>query len=78
MGQARVDSFIEAVINTVVGFVINMGANWIILPLFFHTPITFWHNFEMGVIFTIISVVRSYVLRRFFNTHRLFGPRFLE
>lgn len=72
MTQTRLGSLIEALINTCIGFGINYTANLLIFPLFgFH--ITLGENFIMGLIYTVISVVRSYCIRRWFNArlHRL-------
>lgn len=66
MNQSRLGSFIEAWINVIIGFIINMAANFMILPLIgFH--ITLGQNLFIGVLYTIISVARSYVIRRWFN-----------
>lgn len=72
MTQTRLGSLIEALINTCIGFGINYSANLLIFPLFgFH--ITLGENFVMGLIYTVISVVRSYCIRRWFNArlHKL-------
>jgi hypothetical protein len=67
MSQTKLGSFIEACINIVIGFVINFCMNLLILPLFgFH--ITLLDNFYMGLLYTIVSIVRSYVIRRWFNS----------
>jgi hypothetical protein len=66
MNQTRLGSLIEALANVVIGFGINWVANMAILPLFgFH--VTGAQAFGIGVFFTVISIVRSYVLRRWFN-----------
>ena len=66
MSQTKTSSFIEACINVVIGFSINMAANALILPLVgFH--ITAAQNLFIGVLYTVISVARSYVIRRWFN-----------
>lgn len=66
MAQTKWGSFVEAWANIFVGFSINFFANLWILPWFgFHvTPSS---AFLIGVIFTVISLARSYVLRRWFN-----------
>ena len=66
MAQTKFGSFVEAWANIVVGFSINWCANMVVLPWFgFHLGgVT---AFEIGLIFTVISLVRSYVLRRWFN-----------
>jgi hypothetical protein len=44
-------------------------ANLLILPLYgFH--VTGHQAFSMGLIFTVIAIVRSYLLRRVFNSIR--------
>lgn len=66
MTQSRRSSFIEALINVAIGFSINYCANMLIFPLFgFH--ISPGSNLLMGVIYTGISIMRSYVVRRWFN-----------
>lgn len=66
MNQTRLGSFIEACFNVAVGFAINFLANLAILPLFgFH--VTGVQALGIGVFFTVISVARSYLIRRFFN-----------
>lgn len=66
MSQTRLGSFIEAWINVAIGFGINFIANLCIFPLFgFH--ITLSENLVLGLLYTLISVVRSYCIRRWFN-----------
>jgi len=66
MRQTKLGSFYEACINVFIGFGINYCANLLILPLFgFH--ITLSENFFMGLLYTVISVIRSYVVRRWFD-----------
>lgn len=66
MTQTRLGSLYEALINVVIGFSINYLANFVILPLYgFH--ITAAQNFSMGLLYTGVSIARSYVIRRWFN-----------
>ena len=66
MSQTKRGSATEALINTLVGWGINYVANLLILPKFgFH--VTYSQAFWIGCIFTVISIVRSYVMRRVFN-----------
>jgi hypothetical protein len=67
-GQTRLSSLIEALTNIVIGYGINYVANLLIFPLF-NMHISLKDNLLMGLIFTVISVVRSYFLRRYFNAH---------
>lgn len=67
MSQTKIGSFAEAWSNIAIGFSINFTANLLILPLFgFHT-LTLEKNFAIGILYTAISLVRSYCLRRWFN-----------
>lgn len=66
MTQTRLGSFIEACINVLIGFAINFAANLVILPLI-GFQISVGQNLFIGVLYTIISVARSYAVRRWFN-----------
>lgn len=66
MNQTRLGSLIEVCLNILIGFSINWIANIYILPLY-GFAITGGQAFSMGLIFTVISVVRGYVIRRWFN-----------
>lgn len=66
MAQSRRGSAVEAVANVAVGYSVNMLANILIFPLFgWH--ITWSQNAILGVVYTAISLARSYLLRRLFN-----------
>ena len=66
MDQTRLGSLIEAGINVLIGFAINMCANFVILPLV-GFEITLQQNLFIGVLYTLVSVARSYIVRRWFN-----------
>jgi hypothetical protein len=66
MAQTKLGSFVEAWANIAVGFTINFAANMTILP-WFGFKVSAGSAFEIGLIFTAISLARSYVLRRWFN-----------
>ncbi|MDE2103241.1 MAG: hypothetical protein KGL39_38700 [Patescibacteria group bacterium] len=66
MRQTRLGSFAEAWANIAVGFSINYIANLLIFPIF-GMHISALNNFYMGCIYTIISLARSFVIRRYFN-----------
>lgn len=65
-GQTRLGSFIEASFNIAIGLVISTIANAIIFPQFGFNP-TLEENVTISVIYTVISLVRQYVIRRWFN-----------
>lgn len=64
--QSRVGSAIEATANVAVGYGVNFCANLLVLPLFGFSP-SLSEAAGIGVVFTVISLVRSYALRRAFN-----------
>jgi len=64
--QTKLGSLAESAANIAVGFTINYVANLLIFPLF-GMHISPGANFIMGLIYTAISLARSYVLRRWFN-----------
>jgi hypothetical protein len=64
--QTHLGSFVEAWANIAVGFAINWTANMLVLPRFGFN-VTAGQALGIGVVFTVISLVRSYVLRRWFN-----------
>ncbi len=67
MRQTKLESLIEASLNTASGFVVSLIVwRWIVAPLM-HLPIDMASNFAITGIFTVVSVIRSYVWRRFFN-----------
>lgn len=67
MNQTRIGSLIESGINILIGFWINFFANLLILPLFGFTQLTLGTNFMIGIAYTLVSVARSYAVRRWFN-----------
>ncbi len=64
--QTRTQSAIEAVANVLVGYLVALASQLLVFPMFgIHIPFT--SNLAIGAWFTVISLVRSYVLRRWFN-----------
>jgi hypothetical protein len=74
MSQTKRGSAAEVAANLAVGYVVNFIGNLVVLPLFGFASLTFWKNIQIGLVFTAISVVRQYVLRRWFNGLR-FGHK---
>jgi hypothetical protein len=64
--QSRVMSFVEAAANVTVGYGVAVATQMIVFP-FFGLRATFDQNLKIGLIFTAISLARSYALRRLFN-----------
>lgn len=66
LDQSKRQSLIEAIVNILVGYFLAVGTQILIFP-FFGAKIPIESNFYIGLIFTILSLVRSYTLRRIFN-----------
>lgn len=64
--QSRMDSFMEAITNTAVGFIVSL-VTWVIVAWSMNIPVTWGENFIIVSIFTVVSIIRSYILRRLFN-----------
>lgn len=65
--QTRKRSWREAWSNIFIGYAINFSANLILLPLFGFKSLTLEKNLWLGFIYTGISLIRSYCIRRWFN-----------
>jgi membrane protein implicated in regulation of membrane protease activity len=65
MAQSRTMSVVETVTQNVIGFVIAMAVQALVLPYWGFHP-TLAENFWITFIFMAISVIRSYIFRRFF------------
>jgi hypothetical protein len=59
-------SLIESLMNITIGYVVALASQLAIFPLFdVHVPLS--TNLWIGAWFTGISLVRSYIIRRWFN-----------
>jgi hypothetical protein len=69
MSQSRKASLIEAAANIAIGFGVALVSQLIIFPLYgVHVPLS--TDLAITAWFTLISLVRSYALRRLFNKLR--------
>lgn len=50
-----------------VGFIVSVYAQAVIFPMYGFSTLSLTENVQIVTIFTIISMVRSYLVRRFFN-----------
>lgn len=67
MSQTKVGSLIESLINVMIGYIVALASQLVIFP-FFNIHLNFGENMAIGAWFTIISIVRSYIIRRWFNS----------
>lgn len=72
--QTKVQSLLEACANVAVGYLVALASQLVVFPMFgIHVP--FSANLAIGGWFTLISLVRSYALRRWFNGLKFSSPR---
>lgn len=64
--QSKKMSALESAVSTAIGYSVATAANYFILPLFGYA-VTLADASWIGVIFTLISLVRGYFVRRLFN-----------
>lgn len=67
--QSRKFSALESLANVVVGFGVSVTANIFVLPAFGYA-VSIGDSFYIGLVFTAVSFVRGYLLRRIFNAIR--------
>jgi hypothetical protein len=66
MMQTRLQSFFESCINVAIGYGVALLSQILVFPMF-GINATLSTNLAIGAIFTAISIVRSYAVRRSFN-----------
>ena len=71
--DSRKRSAIETVIDVILGFLIFVPVNYLVLPLFVEQIAGYdiVGMLAISAIFTSISLVRKYAIRRWFENHRL-------
>jgi biotin transporter BioY len=66
MAQSRKHSFLEALLNTASGFLISFFVAELTFA-YFNFQSTHKDTFIITCVFTVVSIVRSYIWRRIFN-----------
>jgi hypothetical protein len=66
MSQTRKRSALEALAQIAVGYLVSVCGNILFLPMFGLNP-SVADSLGIGIVFSAISLVRGYVLRRMFN-----------
>lgn len=70
MKQSRLMSLVESIANVAVGYGVAVLTQILIFPVFgLHTTLA--QNLKMGAIFTVVSIARSFALRRVFEVIRM-------
>ena len=65
--QSKRESMVESLTSTTIGIIIGIVLNLTILPIFGY-PVSLSDSLWISVIFTVISIIRSYIIRRWFNS----------
>ena len=60
-------SMIETLVSVGIGLLIGVILNMLVLPLFDYN-VSLTDGVLISIIFTAVSVVRSYIIRRWFNS----------
>lgn len=64
--QTKKHSLLESLVNISIGYLTALLSQFLIFPLFdINIPIQ--DNLLIGFYFTLISLIRSYLIRRYFN-----------
>ena len=66
MTQSRTMSAAESVANVLIGYGIALITQVVVFGAL-QVSVSLEQNLCIGVVFTVVSLVRSYLLRRFFN-----------
>ena len=66
MIQSRRMSVIETTSSTAIGYVVALTTQIIVFP-WFGVTVSVGQNLTNGAIFTVVSIIRGYAVRRLFN-----------
>ncbi|WP_043743562.1 DUF7220 family protein [Paramagnetospirillum magneticum] len=69
MRQSRRMSLAEAAANVVIGYGIAVATQVVVFPVF-GIHITLADDLRIGLVFAVVSILRSYALRRLFEVCR--------
>ena len=66
MRRSRLMSLVEAVTNVAVGLVVAVATQLAVFPIL-GLQASLGQNLKLALVFTAVSIARSYALRRLFN-----------
>lgn len=66
MNQTRLESLVEVIINVVIGWIIGLITQLIVFPMY-NIHVVFTDQLWISSVFTVVSIIRSYIIRRWFN-----------
>lgn len=67
MKQSRSTSLLKSLVSTAVGFGFSLFLQWLVLPILLGVPIPLAANLSFATLMTVVSILRGYILERFFE-----------
>lgn len=64
--QTKKMSLIETVLSVLIGYIVALLSQIVVFPLF-DIEVSLIDNLLIGLLFTVISIIRGYYVRRLFN-----------
>lgn len=64
--QSKKMSLVETCASTAIGYLVALATQMVVFPLF-GLSVSLTANLWIGAIFTVVSIVRGYAVRRLFN-----------
>lgn len=74
MSQSKTQSLYEAISNIVTGYITAVIIQMVVFP-WFGIKLPFFDGLLIATIFTVVSLVRCYIIRRIFNKKSRFVIR---
>lgn len=66
MKQSKNKSLVETITQTFIGLIVSILIQRILFPIM-DIPVNFGQNIIITIVFTAVSIIRGYVIRRIFN-----------
>ena len=64
--QTKKMSLIETIVSVAIGYIVALLSQIVVFPLF-DIEVSLIDNLLIGLLFTVISIIRGYFVRRLFN-----------
>ena len=64
--QTKKMSLIETIVSVAIGYIVALLSQIVVFPLF-DIEVSLIDNLLIGLLFTVISIIRGYYIRRLFN-----------
>lgn len=65
--QTRLSSLTEQLLSTAIGFIVSLLVWELVVKPLWHIQTSISDNFQITVLFTVVSICRGYWVRRLFN-----------